>query len=66
MVMKSEKLKMNKNYEEKVIDWMESAFNAINNAHGNPKSILEKLPKDLKETLIRNDIHFVYKGKSMK
>jgi|DEB0MinimDraft_4_1074332.scaffolds.fasta_scaffold297689_1 hypothetical protein len=57
---------MNKSYEERVMDWMESAFNAINDAHGNPKTILEKLPKDLKETLIRNDIHFVYKGKSMK
>ena len=52
--------------EDKVIAWMESAFTAINNAQENPKSILEKLPKDLKETLIRNDIHFVYKGKSMK
>ena len=44
----------------------ETSMRFIGDVHGNPKTILEKLPKDLKETLIRNDIHFVYKGKSMK
>lgn len=49
---------------KKTILWMRNSYVEILKAGGSPEYILENIPEDLLEVLIRNDLYLVYKGDS--
>lgn len=52
----------NHTFEQKCVEWYQSLFSAVIDAHGNPEHIIDLMSPQLRETLIRNNIHLVYIG----
>lgn len=54
-------MKPEKEYTIKCSEWFKTAYAAITKAGGVPEHIIEQIPPDLLETLIRNDLKLEYK-----
>ena len=50
-------------FQQKCISWYDSAYKEITLAKGVPSGVLDLMPEQLKEILIRNDLQLIYVGK---
>lgn len=54
-------IKPEKEYTVKCAEWFKSAYAAITKAGGVPEYVIDSIPPDVLDNLIRNDLHLEYK-----
>ena len=54
-------IKPQNEYAVKCAKWFKSAYAAITKAGGVPEIVIDSIPADVLDNLIRNDLHLEYK-----